>query len=190
MQRHHRSRNQAIYSMAWDAMGSVRASRDRLPFSTQLLTYLLSDNSGATKEAFHFGQWLATLESECLAHLCDLGFEIAASARTPTEMEARADLVLLLEMAIFEERVADLTIEVSETGGVKMIEHLGVCAGLELMRRNQWAAINFISVDAANIQAILTPGGMRAKADVFAPSLLRAFDWVAEKGQRTALHQH
>lgn len=190
MHNRRRTSGQAIYSMAWDAMGSVRASRDRLPYSTQLLTYLLSDDSGATREAFHVGQWLATLDMDSLAHLCELGDRIAQPVSEPADLEARADLVLLLEMTLFEEHACDLQIEVSPEGGVPLLKHIGLCAGLERLRRNHWAVINFISINLEHVQAMLTPSGKRAKADVFCPCLLQAFDWIEEQASITGEHRH
>lgn len=178
MDNRRRTPGQAIYSMAWDAMGSVRASRDRLPYSTQLLTYLLSDDSGETREAFHLGQWLATLDVDSLGQLCETGYRVAQPVSEPPDLEARADLVLLLEMTLFEERSQDLQLEVTPNGGVPMLEHVGLCAGLELLRRNRWAVLNFISLNTELVQIMLTPAGIQAKADVFCPALQRVFDWA------------
>lgn len=171
-------------------MGSVRASRDRLPYSTQLLTYLLSDESGATREAFHLGQWLATLDTDALAHLCELGFRIAQPVSETADLEARADLVLLLEMTLFEEHAHDLQMEVSTQGGVPLLEQIGLCAGLELLRRNRWAALNFISINLEHVQAMLTPTGMQAKADVYCPYLLRVIDWLEQQIHITGERRH
>lgn len=190
MHNRRRTSGQAIYSMAWDAMGSVRASRDRLPYSTQLLTYLLSENSGATREAFHLGQWLATLDVDSLAHLCELGYRIAHPVSEPADLEARADLVLLLEMTLFEEHASDLQMHVSPDGGVPLLKHIGLCAGLECLRRNRWAAINFISINVEHVQAMLTPAGQQAKMDVFCPCLLQTFDWIEQRAKITGEHRH
>lgn len=170
----------SIPTLAWGTLGSLRLSRERLPFATALLTYLLSDAAAKTSCSFLTGQWLSQVSEESLSLLVRSGLAVCREATSQIDIDMRADLVMTAEILLFEEKLDVRTIHVRPDGFVPAVHAIGICAGLELLRRSGLAVVNGISINLDSVIAMLTPLGLIARQEVCDEPICEVLDWVCE----------